>query len=346
MMRAVAPSNSRPVQHALHPSVLVPGFVVQATLGALRELDLNVDEPTRTPQSQADPASLSLPLADFDAMLARASVESGDPALGLRIARHLTEANMHLLGPLFVASRSMREGFEHVTEVLSSMFGDPPWRLRFEGAAAHYACVYALPGVVLTQLAIALIHRGMQQFVTAKHQLEMHAHFQFAKPADCVPYENIFGSNVHFDASQPSVSVPLFLLEVPRLGTDPAGAVLLRQMACERFLRERSQDTWAARVEQAVREQGNLAMVDVEYIARRWGVTARLLRRHVRAEGETLTALVNRIRYERARALLENSSASIADVARAMGYSEPSAFHRAFKRWTGQSAQTFRLGRR
>ncbi|MCG8421681.1 MAG: helix-turn-helix domain-containing protein [Proteobacteria bacterium] len=62
--------------------------------------------------------------------------------------------------------------------------------------------------------------------------------------------------------------------------------------------------------------------------------SARTLQRHLRREGCTMHEVVDQVRRERALALLTGST-SIAAVAHELGYSESSAFHRAFKRWTG-----------
>jgi AraC-like DNA-binding protein len=69
-------------------------------------------------------------------------------------------------------------------------------------------------------------------------------------------------------------------------------------------------------------------------IAKRLGTSARTLRRQLEKEGATLRGLVDDVRRERADDLLAAGTA-IKEIAFALGFSEPSAFSRAYKRWTG-----------
>jgi AraC-like DNA-binding protein len=64
-------------------------------------------------------------------------------------------------------------------------------------------------------------------------------------------------------------------------------------------------------------------------------VHRRTLNRCLQREGTTFRAVLDGVRFEAARDLLRDASREIEDVARALGYAEPSAFTRAFRRWAG-----------
>jgi AraC-like DNA-binding protein len=61
----------------------------------------------------------------------------------------------------------------------------------------------------------------------------------------------------------------------------------------------------------------------------------RTLNRCLQREGTTFRAVLDGVRFEAARELLRDAGRAIEDVARALGYAEPSAFTRAFRRWAG-----------
>ena len=71
------------------------------------------------------------------------------------------------------------------------------------------------------------------------------------------------------------------------------------------------------------------------------GISARTLRRHLEQQGQTLRGVVDGVRRERADQLLD-AGMSVKEIAFALGFSEPSAFRRAFKRWTGSTPRSFR----
>lgn len=77
-------------------------------------------------------------------------------------------------------------------------------------------------------------------------------------------------------------------------------------------------------------------------VARQLGMTARTLQRRLQDEALGFTALVDEARLQLARRYLADESLSISEVSFALGYSEPSAFTRAFKRWSGLAPVEYR----
>jgi AraC-like DNA-binding protein len=81
-------------------------------------------------------------------------------------------------------------------------------------------------------------------------------------------------------------------------------------------------------------------------VARELGTSSRSLQRRLASAGRTYQELLEQARCEAAERHLSDASLSIAEVSWLVGYSEPSAFHRAFKRWRGVSPRSFREDRR
>ena len=70
-------------------------------------------------------------------------------------------------------------------------------------------------------------------------------------------------------------------------------------------------------------------------LAESLSIHRRTLNRCLQREGTTFRAVLDRVRFEAARDLLRDERCDIEEVARALGYAEPSAFTRAFRRWAG-----------
>ena len=68
----------------------------------------------------------------------------------------------------------------------------------------------------------------------------------------------------------------------------------------------------------------------------------RTLSRHLKSGGSGYRTITNEIRFEIARQLLEETEVSLGEIAAALGYSEASAFTRAFRRWSGQAPTAWR----
>jgi AraC-like DNA-binding protein len=66
------------------------------------------------------------------------------------------------------------------------------------------------------------------------------------------------------------------------------------------------------------------------------------LRRRLKAEGQSFGTIKDELRFVTAQQLLTEDRLTVAEVAAELGYSEPSAFYRAFQKWMGRSPGTFR----
>ena len=74
----------------------------------------------------------------------------------------------------------------------------------------------------------------------------------------------------------------------------------------------------------------------VDRVAKRLGLTARSLQRRLKDEGSSFNGVREQVRKDLSRRYLDDNL-SIAEISFLLGFSEPSAFFRAFKRWTGQT---------
>jgi AraC-like DNA-binding protein len=80
---------------------------------------------------------------------------------------------------------------------------------------------------------------------------------------------------------------------------------------------------------------------DASAVAKRLRLSVRTLQRRLAEEQTSVRVLADEVRRARALPLLE-SGHSIAEIAYVLGYSEASVFHRAFRRWTGTTPETYR----
>ena len=80
----------------------------------------------------------------------------------------------------------------------------------------------------------------------------------------------------------------------------------------------------------------------VERAAEICGYRKRKLARILREQGTTIVGEISAIREDAAKDALLNSRTRVADIGRAVGFTDPTVFSRAFKNWTGQSPQQYR----
>src|SRR5262249_11576553 len=142
---------------------------------------------------------------------------------------------------------------------------------------------------------------------------------------------------LEFDADGTFILFPRAALDRRRVGVDPMLPQQLLQLAQDQYgtTHPDVDADWTERVRGALRAHTVPRLVDAEILARQFRVSRRSLARRLAREGVSLSTLIDEALYERARTLLRRPSATVKDVAEALGYVELSSFLRAFRRWSG-----------
>jgi len=96
-------------------------------------------------------------------------------------------------------------------------------------------------------------------------------------------------------------------------------------------------------LEKAVATIVHLGPPSIVDVAQLTNSSVRTLQRHLSDEGVSLSTIVDRARFQLADLYLRDSAVKITDVAYQLGYSNPPAFTRAFRRWTGIAPHAYRL---
>lgn len=168
--------------------------------------------------------------------------------------------------------------------------------------------------------------------------------FCSAKPADPTPYDNLFGCPVTFEAAEYAVAFDKEVLDIPIRHGHPELRAQLDAL-CEQLLTQllNEQDPeWLRECRRLIIESLEVEPPELGGIAKNLGIASGTLRLRLAKCGRTFRGLVDEIRQEMALSYLQNPDLGLVDIAYLLGFSEQSAFQRAFKRWTGHSPGEYR----
>jgi AraC-like DNA-binding protein len=170
--------------------------------------------------------------------------------------------------------------------------------------------------------------------------------FPHPRPSSTRTHQRLFGDVVHFDQPRAELVYATSDLERPLASHDPA---FLERFADE----EQKLSAAAARAASSTKErvthvlhammrQGDGSMASV---ARVLGQSTRTLQRNLRSEGVGFSDLVDEVRAGEARRYVTEGKLSYGEIAFRLGFSQQSAFFRAFKRWTHTTPSSMRARR-
>jgi AraC-like DNA-binding protein len=321
--------------------------IIRAFAEALTQL--GVDSERTCAEAELDPAVLNDPtemvsVAEYGRFLELAVRLSEDPAFALHVGERAQTGALHTVGYLLLNCRTMRDAIAQFTRFAALIYEHARWELRENEGSATFAYEHAaLTGAVASldaEFCLAFIV-GVGRHFCGRENAPREVRFRHAAPEHARGYEQVFRCPVSFGQPRHEIVFKRSLLDIPQIHRDEPVAQLLRQRA-ELLLTARGTDAMLKRrIVDLVKYQPGLDAVDTDGLARRLGLGPRTLRRRLASMNLSPLALVEEARCELAREALSKAT-PIKEIACRLGYSEQSAFQRAFKRWTGMTPGQYR----
>ncbi|MBS1117934.1 MAG: Transcriptional regulator, AraC family protein [Deltaproteobacteria bacterium] len=165
--------------------------------------------------------------------------------------------------------------------------------------------------------------------------------FMHPRPTDTSEHRRIFGTEVLFDRDCNSLAFDAHLLAAPFATADPALNELLGRHAARLLHALPQSDGFPDRVRHAIGRAADAGEFSVTALATRLHLSRRTLQRKLGEHGLAAETMIDDTRRTLALRYLEEHKLAIAEVAALVGFSELSAFYRAFKRWTGTTPRRY-----
>ena len=187
------------------------------------------------------------------------------------------------------------------------------------------------PAPASHELCWALVAKYARELTTVPFRL---ISVDFAHAGDATAYRAWFDAPIVFGAETTQLVMPRAALEAALVSSDPALLGILTRAADDLQKRADPDPLMTAQVRRVLHEALRNDEAHVDVVAKRLGMTSRSLQRRLKDESTTFNAIRETVRRELAQRYLDDGLA-IAEISFLLGFSEPSAFFRAFKRWTG-----------
>jgi AraC-like DNA-binding protein len=292
----------------------------------------------------ADVAMLSL--ARFRELIDVAAVAADDPFLGVHLAASLPRGPLGLLEFASTSAPTFGEGLRRigrytalVNEAVEITLVEAGGEARLEQRiAGEPECL----GRHTNEFFVAFI---LVQARRATGDVCVPARISFAHPCpDDVTelVESVGTTRLEFGCEHNGIVLPRVMLDLPLASSDPALLHWLDDQAEAALHEHASTGNFLGRLRATVRAHLAAGTPTVAHAARELGMSSRTLQRRLEEERTTFQALVESVRADLALYYLRDGSHRLSEIAERCGYSELSAFLRAFKRWTGQTPTELR----
>ncbi len=288
-----------------------------------------------------------LDVETFDALLELALALTGEPAFGLRMGDAVHPGNYSLSTHLAAHASTLREAIETLQRFYAFLADRPFWRFFEDGGTA--SLLYdSRPGPLparrfRAELTVSALYKLLKYFAPSAPARVVA--FEHPAPDYRAEYARIFEGAERFGQTFTGIVFDRVVLDRLQMHRDPELHATIVSRAEERLSQLQGEGEYAERVRRHILGGASPDRRDMASVARALGLSARTLRRRLSEEGTSFRDVVDEALGALARRLVSDSDRPIEATAYAMGFSHPSAFHRAFKRWTGATPAASRARR-
>ena len=295
------------------------------------------------PRSAREDPRTRLPQARFEELWQAAIEITGDPAIALRVSTMVKPSTLGIIGYLASASESARNAFELVKGLTPLLWEDFECELESDDEVAFIRCRSVGKSRVsrfTTEYSIGLTIT-MSRALGSARSGPLEARFSYSAPSYADEYERILRLPIRFDAGEDGVLFPVSLMVSSNPSADAALRQLLQQYAADQLARIPTNDRFSQRIRATLRSMLPLGRLSADSVAAQFSMSDRTLRRRLQEEGTSYQEVLDDVRAELARRYLGTDKRGIDEVALLLGFSDSSAFSKAFRRGTGKTPADF-----
>jgi len=306
----------------------------------LRDLGLTTDETD---------VKTMIPDADYYALLERIAGALGDATgFPLRVGASMRCDDYDAFGLAWKTAPTLRGSLERAARYARLLTSVAGYEVRNHDAGAYFLLQRDGPrtlGMRLSNEATLASALSIMREVSPAPVAPLEVHCRHAAPTDTAAHEGFFGCPVIFGSDLDGLLMSAeTLARDNRLG-DPAIAQFLRPHLDAELAVASSQTSFIQTLLRRMSDRLSEGPPRAADMAREMGMSERTLHRRLASDGMSFQSILEQARRQLAEGLLVQSDHSIAEIAFLTGYSEQSAFTRAFKRWVDQTPAAFRHAR-
>lgn len=285
-----------------------------------------------------------IPIENVYALWELAVRATGDNALPVRVGGMSRFDRYGALGIAIYVSRNNEIGLRRLCRYHDMITDSGTWSIRVDGDDLIVA--FDRPGERRLGMRLANEH-VLASWVTVARQVTAtelrEIRLRHTPPDGIEAYASLFGVPVRGGAAEDAIVLPASFLQGKPIASDAYVERFIVQQI-EKAAGTKDQESFSAMVGRLIVEALPDGVPTIGAISAQLSTSERTLRRRLTEAGTSFEQLLENLQRERAEALLKGTY-PIREIALAVGFSDPSAFSRAFKRWTGKTPSEARANR-
>ena len=264
-----------------------------------------------------------------------------DPCFGLKTAKIFHPSDLNLLGYAWLSSPTLRAAFERLLryqKMVSEFI-----KLTIEETEEQFNVILDVQDssqVTMAQMdsgITILFHMCQSNF--GQDLRASAVYLAHPKPPCQQAYTDYFQCPVFFEQPVNKLCLPSEVVDTPLLNALSNINLITDKTLLD--LDSLYEDSTTSRVRQTI-SRLLPSEVSIEKVSQLLYLTPRTLHRHLQAENTSFKTILDELRFQLSKEYLQQNQYSITEIAFQLGFSDPSAFSRAFRQWSGESPSHYK----
>lgn len=295
---------------------------------------------------ESNQADQRVAVSEWQRMLVDCAAVFSNPALGLKLGRRVTAAHFGVLGYILLSCGTLAAALQRLQKFERLIYDVNPMAVAVTGdqVVLSWGVERGRPGSLVDETAIAALVQFCRDMLGNEELCPSKIEFVNSAPDDLAPYEAYFGCPVFFERTATTVSLQAHWLQ-KSLRSPDSGLIQILEAQAESQLKDLQDDDWATQVRGVLVQELRHGCPNLELVANKLNVSSRTLHRRLADEQTSFAKLLMATRKQLAENYLCDPALQLSEIALLLGYSEQSAFSRAYREWTNQTPLQARRNR-
>ncbi|GAB4282608.1 MAG: AraC family transcriptional regulator [Roseovarius sp.] len=286
-----------------------------------------------------------LSLASYCRLFTEAARQTGDDGIGLAFGRHFKPRQLGALGYAAISSPTLAAALRNMIRFFPAHQEQTQFGL-LQDSGLLWLTYHIYDPRIADRRQDAELSLGM--FVNifraalGPDWCPLEVRFAHDRPADGHAHESCFGAPVQFNRRTNAIAFARRDLDAPMPDADPYLFSVITPFLERRCAELGDPEDFARVVREQIKLQLGETPPTLHEIAHALGVTDKDFQRRLKAHGVAFPDLLRAARQELALHYMADRDMPLTEIAYSLGYSELSAFSRAFRNWTGMTPQRYR----
>ena len=262
-------------------------------------------------------------------------------------SRRMKAGSFAMLVHSVVGCKTLAQALDRSLRFYGLILDDTSGSLVRDGKEACIVLKERFPGgsprVFGHEVLLMLLH-GVACWLVGRRIPILRARFGYPEPAHSAEYRLMYCTELSFAAPHTAIVFAAEYLNLPIVQNERTVKEFLRTAPESILVKYKNGSSLSARIRRRLRQLLPGEVPDFDRLAGELNMTTATMRRRLHEEGSSYQGIKDQLRRDLAISYLSHSDRSVMDIALELGFSERSAFHRAFRKWTGASPGEFRRG--